>query len=64
MGFCMETTGMTQGGQGEPPSDLEMERVSIEEPEFQEEAETMEEDQDSEVRNKAALISSVFTECT
>ncbi|XP_035007622.2 guanine nucleotide-binding protein-like 3-like protein [Hippoglossus stenolepis] len=48
MGFCMETTGMTQGGQGEPSSDLEMERVSIEEPEFKEEAETMEDDQDPE----------------
>ena len=60
----METTGMTQGGQGEPPSDLEMERVSIEEPEFSEEAETMDDDQDQdpEVRNIAAFTSSVFTE--
>ncbi|XP_062251727.1 guanine nucleotide-binding protein-like 3-like protein isoform X2 [Platichthys flesus] len=48
MGFCMETTGMTEGGPGEPPSNLEMERVSIEEPEFKEEAEAMEDDQDTE----------------
>ncbi|KAL6111344.1 gnl3l [Pungitius sinensis] len=34
MGFCMENTGMTQGGQGEPPSDLEMVGGSLEEPEF------------------------------
>ncbi|XP_060925287.1 guanine nucleotide-binding protein-like 3-like protein [Limanda limanda] len=48
MGFCMETTGMTEGGPGDLPSDLEMERVSTEEPEFQAEAESMEDDQDTE----------------
>nr|XP_020448544.1 guanine nucleotide-binding protein-like 3-like protein [Monopterus albus] len=47
-GFCMETTGMTPGGQGEPPSDLEMERTSVEEPECKHETESMEDDQDPE----------------
>ncbi|XP_027858689.1 guanine nucleotide-binding protein-like 3-like protein [Xiphophorus couchianus] len=42
MGFCMETAGMTQGGQIESP-DPEMEGGSLED-----EAETMEDDQDSE----------------
>lgn len=46
MGFCMETTGMTQGGQGEPPSDLAMVEESVEEPD---ETESMEDDQDPEV---------------
>lgn len=47
MGFCMETTGMTQGGQGEPPSDLEMERGFTEKPELNE-TESMQDDQDPE----------------
>uniref|UniRef100_A0A3P9QE74 G protein nucleolar 3 like n=1 Tax=Poecilia reticulata TaxID=8081 RepID=A0A3P9QE74_POERE len=42
MGFCMETAGMTQGGQIESP-DPEMEGWSLED-----EAETMEDDQDLE----------------
>ena len=49
MGFCMETTGMTQGGQDEPPSDLEMVAGSLEEPEFKDETESMEDEQDPEV---------------
>ncbi|XP_075951719.1 guanine nucleotide-binding protein-like 3-like protein isoform X1 [Anarhichas minor] len=48
MGFCMETTGMTQGGQGEPPSDLEMVGGSLEEPEVQDETQSMEDGQDPE----------------
>lgn len=45
----METTGMTQGGLGEPTSDLEMVGGSLEEPEFKDETESMEDDQDPEV---------------
>uniref|UniRef100_A0A8C4IW22 G protein nucleolar 3 like n=1 Tax=Dicentrarchus labrax TaxID=13489 RepID=A0A8C4IW22_DICLA len=48
MGFCMETTGMTQGGQGEAPSDLEVVGGSLEEPEFKDEIESMEDEQDPE----------------
>uniref|UniRef100_A0A8D0A4Q8 G protein nucleolar 3 like n=1 Tax=Sander lucioperca TaxID=283035 RepID=A0A8D0A4Q8_SANLU len=48
MGFCMETTGMTQGGQGETPSDLEVVGGSLEEPEFKDETESMEDGQDPE----------------
>lgn len=45
MGFCMETTGMTQGSQGETYSDL----GTLEEPEFKDETESMENEQDPEV---------------
>lgn len=45
----METTGMTQGGQGETPSDLEVVGGSLEEPEFKDETESMEDGQDPEV---------------
>ncbi|XP_029947046.1 guanine nucleotide-binding protein-like 3-like protein [Salarias fasciatus] len=48
MGFCMETTGMTQGGLGELHCDLDMEAGSVEESTFKEEAESMEDDQDPE----------------
>ncbi|XP_068450453.1 guanine nucleotide-binding protein-like 3-like protein [Clinocottus analis] len=48
MGFCMETTGMTEGGHGEPPSDLEMEGGFLEELEFEDETESMEDGQDPE----------------
>ncbi|KAM6927904.1 guanine nucleotide-binding protein-like 3-like protein [Xenentodon cancila] len=48
MGFCMETTGMTQGGPGEPHCDLEMEGGSEGEPSAKDEAGCMEEDQDAE----------------
>ncbi|XP_034068142.1 guanine nucleotide-binding protein-like 3-like protein [Gymnodraco acuticeps] len=44
MGFCMETTGMTEGGQGELPSDLGM----WEEPEFKDKTESMEDAKDIE----------------
>lgn len=58
MGFCMETTGMTQGGQSEAPSDLEMERGSVEETDLKGETESMEDDQDPEV---GTFTPSVFT---
>ncbi|XP_008291693.1 guanine nucleotide-binding protein-like 3-like protein [Stegastes partitus] len=45
MGFCMETTGMTQGGQCEP---LEMEGGLVEEAAFKDGTESMEDDQDPE----------------
>ncbi|XP_029908269.1 guanine nucleotide-binding protein-like 3-like protein [Myripristis murdjan] len=48
MGFCMETTGMTQGGQSEPPCGLEMEGGFLEEPELKDETESMEDEQDQE----------------
>ncbi|XP_078103941.1 guanine nucleotide-binding protein-like 3-like protein [Sander vitreus] len=48
LGFCMETTGMTQGGQGETPSDLEVVGGSLEESEFKDETESMEDGQDPE----------------
>ncbi|XP_028261960.1 guanine nucleotide-binding protein-like 3-like protein [Parambassis ranga] len=44
MGFCMETTGMTEGGQ----VDLHMERGSMEEAAIKDETESMEDEQDSE----------------
>lgn len=47
MGFCMEITGMTQGSQGEPYSDL----GTLEEAKFKDETESMEDEQDPEVRN-------------
>lgn len=53
MGFCMETTGMTQGTQAEPPPYLEMEGESVEEPEFQDGTECMEDDNDPEVWNSS-----------
>lgn len=49
MGFCMETTGMTQGGQGETPSHLEMVAGSLEEPEFEDKTESMDDGRDPEV---------------
>lgn len=48
MGFCMETTGMTEGGRGEPPSDLDMAGGSLEETEFKDDIQSMEDDQDPE----------------
>ncbi|CAN9512473.1 unnamed protein product [Ophioblennius macclurei] len=48
MGFCMETTGMTQGGPGDLHSDLDMESGSVAESAFKEDAESMEDDQDPE----------------
>ncbi|XP_060898448.1 guanine nucleotide-binding protein-like 3-like protein [Labrus mixtus] len=48
MGFCMETTGMTEGGQSDPSSYLGMAETASEEPEFQDETETMEDGQDPE----------------
>lgn len=50
MGFCIEATGMTQGGEDEPHCDLGMEGGSFEEPSVKDEAESMEDDQDPEVR--------------
>ncbi|CAI5688817.1 guanine nucleotide-binding protein-like 3-like protein isoform X1 [Oreochromis niloticus] len=48
MGFCMETTGMTQGGQGELHCDLGLEGGSVEASSSKEETESMEDDQDPE----------------
>ncbi|KAK2862537.1 hypothetical protein Q5P01_002070 [Channa striata] len=48
MGFCMATTGMTQGGQSEARCDLEIETQSLEEPELKVETESMEDDQETE----------------
>lgn len=60
MGFCMETTGMTQGGQGETPSHLEMVAGSLEEPEFEDKTESMDDGRDPEVWNSAVLTTSVY----
>lgn len=49
MGFCMETTGMTEGGQNEEYAGLEMMRGSLEEPEIKEETESMDDERDPEV---------------
>ena len=46
----METAGMTQGGHEAPLGDLEMEGGSVEEPAFKDETESMEDDQDPEVK--------------
>ncbi|CAB1353483.1 unnamed protein product [Coregonus sp. 'balchen'] len=48
MGFCMATAGMTQGGQEEPPCDLEMEGGALDEVESKDETESMDDDQDPE----------------
>ncbi|CAJ1051316.1 guanine nucleotide-binding protein-like 3-like protein [Xyrichtys novacula] len=48
MGFCMETTGMTQGDQSDPSADLEMAGKTYEEPTYKDETEHMEDDQDPE----------------
>uniref|UniRef100_A0A3Q2YU22 G protein nucleolar 3 like n=2 Tax=Hippocampus comes TaxID=109280 RepID=A0A3Q2YU22_HIPCM len=48
MGFCIETMGMTNGNQAQDPSHQEMEGESVVEPEFKEEAESMEDEQDPE----------------
>lgn len=62
MGFCMETTGMTQGTQAEPPPYLEMEGESVESPEFLEETESMEDGNDPEVWDSSVFTASHFTE--
>ncbi|XP_021425423.2 guanine nucleotide-binding protein-like 3-like protein [Oncorhynchus mykiss] len=48
MGFCMATAGMTQGGQEEPPCDLEMEGGALDGVESKDETESMDDDQDPE----------------
>ncbi|KAM7006168.1 LOW QUALITY PROTEIN: guanine nucleotide-binding protein-like 3-like protein [Tautogolabrus adspersus] len=48
MGFCMETTGMTEGGQSDPSSYLGMAEKTSEDPEFKDETESMEDGQDPE----------------
>ncbi|XP_034388619.1 guanine nucleotide-binding protein-like 3-like protein isoform X2 [Cyclopterus lumpus] len=48
MGFCMETTGMTEGGPVEPPSELEVVGGFLEEPEFEDKTESMEDGKDLE----------------
>ncbi|XP_056129064.1 guanine nucleotide-binding protein-like 3-like protein [Lampris incognitus] len=48
MGFCIETSGMTQGGEGEAaPFNLGM-GISADDPELKDETESMEDDQDPE----------------
>lgn len=49
MGFCMATSGMTQGDQEEPPCDLEMEGGTLEDVELKDKSESMDDDQDHEV---------------
>ncbi|XP_062319039.1 guanine nucleotide-binding protein-like 3-like protein [Osmerus eperlanus] len=46
MGFCMATSGMTQGDLETPPCDLEMELASLKEIESKNETESMGDDQD------------------
>lgn len=60
MGFCMETTGMTQGDQGESHCDLEIEGDSVEESTFKDETESMEDEQDPEVSNSTGLCVKVY----
>ncbi|XP_029006709.1 guanine nucleotide-binding protein-like 3-like protein [Betta splendens] len=48
MGFCMETTGMTQGGQSQGVCYLEMDRGCLEDTALKGETESMEDDQDPE----------------
>lgn len=55
MGFCMETTGMTQGSQDEPSTELEVEGGSVDSSTFKDEYESMEDEHDSEVRNDCIL---------
>lgn len=55
MGFCIETTGLTQGGQGEACADLDMAGACLEEPGLKDEAESMEDEQDPEVWNGTLL---------
>lgn len=49
MGFCMESTGMTHGGQDETFSEQQMVGGSWEESECKDETESMEDGQDPEV---------------
>lgn len=49
MGFCMETTGMTEGGQSEEHAGLEIVGGSLEEAEVKDETESMEDEWDPEV---------------
>lgn len=51
----METTGLTQGGQGELHCDLGLEGGSVEASSSKEETESMEDDQDPEVRSSSSL---------
>nr|XP_015193702.1 PREDICTED: guanine nucleotide-binding protein-like 3-like protein isoform X1 [Lepisosteus oculatus] len=48
-GFCIATSGMTPGEQGEPPAEQDMDDASREEPDPEEGAESMEDDQDAEL---------------
>lgn len=49
MGFCVETTGMTEGGPSDEYAGLEMMGGSLEEPEIKEETESMDDERDPEV---------------
>lgn len=48
MGFCMATSGLTEGGQGEDLTELQMDKPS-EDPELQDTVESMDADEDPEV---------------
>ncbi|XP_061902265.1 LOW QUALITY PROTEIN: guanine nucleotide-binding protein-like 3-like protein [Entelurus aequoreus] len=58
MGFCMETTGMTHGEQAQAPSYQDMEGESAQEQELNDEAESMEDDQDLEFGPMTVAIKS------
>lgn len=50
MGFCIATSGLTQGGQGEDLAELQMDEPS-EDPELQDPVESMDADEDPEVHS-------------
>lgn len=52
MGFCMESSGMTQGGQGEAHGDFE--------PHLNEDVESMEDGQDTEVQVVYCFLIAIF----
>lgn len=54
MGFCMETTGMTQGLQAETHCAFAMD--SVEDSELRDETESMDDDQDREVEWQLLLL--------
>lgn len=55
MGFCMESGGMTQGGQGEAHADFE--------PHLKEDVESMEDGQDPEVQIVHCFLIATFSDC-
>lgn len=59
MGFCMETSGMTEGGQSEEYAGPEMVGGSLEEAEVKDETESMEDERDPEVGERCTSFSVV-----